>query len=98
MQNKMKKYKITEEYPSKRQMLYDMYFTLQAAAIAGIIECGLCYCWANNILKFQHDMTETPIWNILGGLMVTNSIKNSFCRMFRVIDNIFVFQQKLFFY
>ena len=85
MRNKMKKYKITKEYPTTRQMLYDMYFTLQAAAIAGLIECGMCYCWANNIVSFQRDMTEKPFWNILGGLMVKICQKINFAHISKLI-------------
>lgn len=72
MADKMKKYKLTAAYPSYRQMLRDMYLTLQASAIAAFIECGLCYLWANGIIGFQRNMVDSPLSNLAGGLLIVH--------------------------
>ena len=72
MRSKMEKYKITIGYPAAGQMLRDMFFTIQNSVIAAIMECGLCYFWANEVFSFQHDMMQTPILNLIGGLLIVH--------------------------
>ena len=69
---KLERFKFNPEYPSNEQIKHDIFYTLLSSICGGFIECGLCYCWANGLIGFERDLSESPIWNFVAIVTLTH--------------------------
>ena len=66
------KYKIFPKYPSFRQMRHDFLFTTLSSFIAGVIEIGVCYGYANGLLPMANSLMDKPLLHLILALTITH--------------------------
>jgi len=69
---KLHKYKLNPNYPSRQQFVHDAFFTSTATLMMSLLECITCHLWASGVLKYQYDLSETPISNFLWAITITH--------------------------
>ncbi len=60
LKDKMKKYKLVEEYPEFKQFVHDAFYCHISVVMKTGMEASLCYLWSNNIIEYDKDLFQAP--------------------------------------
>jgi sterol desaturase/sphingolipid hydroxylase (fatty acid hydroxylase superfamily) len=72
LKEKLHKYRIESKYPPVSQMRHDLVMSTCASITGAFVEIALCYCWANNILSFQHKLSDNWPITIFWAMTITH--------------------------
>mmetsp|Transcript_15181 Transcript_15181/g.23014 ORF Transcript_15181/g.23014 Transcript_15181/m.23014 type:complete len:348 (+) Transcript_15181:38-1081(+) len=66
LKDRLRRFKLTKEYPSMAQIQHDVFWTFTASLSAAMIEIFLCYMWSNNYFHYDSkSLLDRPLVNML---------------------------------